>query len=304
MSATLRGVLALLLLAAARGSAWGLEPGAPGPVRVTVKYVDSPAPEPAPRSRWLEGFHFRMGALLVAPTGGGDEVQLRNVSGMARLSGLSDGPIAGSSTSLGNALMPAAIVGYAPPILNRQLSVETILALPFTQRLYAGGTLATTSLAPSALGTLPTGVPALGRDLGEVKVLPPVVTAVYRLLPRARVRPYLGAGGCLLLVLDAQITNPVIASVRSPKVEIPPALGWVVQAGTEVRFGLDALPGRTFYLTADLKYVGGLDVTAKVKDIWVSLPGLPVYGAAKVGDNVVHMKIDPLITFLGLGMDF
>jgi outer membrane protein W len=256
------------------------------------------APEPS-GGGWLAGFHFRLGALGIIPTGRGGEVQLSDVNGTARLSGLHDGPVSGSSTALGTALMPAAIVGWAPPILDRQLSVETILALPFKQRMYAGGTLANTPLAATALG-LPTGVPALGRELGEVTLLPPVVTAVYRFFPQARIRPYLGAGGILLLVLDARITNPVLTSVREPRVEIPPALGWVAQAGAEVRF---ELLGRTFFLSADAKYVGNLNVTAKVKDVWVALPNLPVYGAARVGDTTAHMKIDPLIAFVGVGMD-
>jgi outer membrane protein len=285
MTASERARLAVLVLACAASVA--ARAAAP---------EDGPEPHPG---GWLAGFRFRLGALRILPTGRGGEVQLSDVTGTPRLSGLDDGPIAGSSTSLGPALMPAAVVGWAPPILNRQLSIETILALPFKQRMYAGGSLADTPLAATALG-LPTGVPALGKELGEVTLLPPVVTAVYRFFPRARVRPYLGAGGCLLLVLDARITNPVLTSVREPKVEIPPAMGWVVQAGGEVRFDL---AGRTFFLTADAKYVGDLNVTAKVKDVWVALPALPVYGAARVGDTTARMKIDPLIAFVGVGMD-
>ncbi len=251
---------------------------------------------PAPRSD-RTGFSFRLGGLLMAPTGRSGEVELTNVSPMARLSGLTDGPIAGSSASLGSKMMFAVTVGYAPPILNRQLSIETILAFPFVQKMYAGGTLADTSIAPKALNSLPTGVPALGSDLGEVKVLPPVLTAVYRFFPDSRFRPYLGAGACAMLVLDAKITNPTLSSVSTPKVAIPPKLGWVVQAGTEVRFA------DSFFVTADFKYIGGLDVTATVRDIWVQLPSLPLYGAARVGDNVVHMPVDPIIAQIGVGMD-
>ncbi len=245
----------------------------------------------------LHGLRFRLGGMSVVPTGSGGEVQLANVTGAARLSGLSDGPIAGSSTRLGNALMPALIIGYAPPILNHQLSVETILALPVKQKLYAGGTLATRSIAPSALGSLPTGVPPLGTELGEVTSLPPVVTAVYRFLPGGRFRPYVGLGGCLLIVLDTKITNPVLTSVRTPKVNTPPRLGWVAQAGGEFRFG------GSYFLTADVKYIGGLAITSTMRNVEVSVPGLPLYGSARVGDNVVHMKVNPITTFVGVGMD-
>lgn len=295
--------LIALLLAAPGGIATAAPPRAPArppPPDVTRPQQAAPEPDGGP----LDGFYFRLGGMVIAPTGRGDEVQLTNLTGMARLSGLHDGPIAGSSTSLGKAWLPAAIVGYALPFLGRQLSVETVLALPVKQKLYAGGTLATESISPTALGTLPTGVPALGSELGEVTSLPPVVTAVYRFFPRAPVRPYLGVGGCLLVVVDARITNPVLASVRPPKVEIPPALGWVVQAGAEVRFSFEGMPGRAFFLTADVKYVGGLEAKAKLKDVWVSVPDLPTYGAAKVGDNISRLKVDPIVSFMGLGIDF
>jgi outer membrane protein W len=250
--------------------------------------------DPERNSRY--GLYFRLGGLFIRPTQHSGEVQLVNVSPLARLSGLKDGPIAGSYTRLGSNLMVAGTAGYAPPILNRQLSIETVLALPFVQNLYAGGTLADTSLAPVVLNVLPTGVPPLGTRLGEVKLLPPVVTVVYRLLPGS-FRPYFGAGGCLLLVLDAKITNPVLTSASQPKLDIPPKLGWVVQAGVEAR-----LTGSLF-ITADFKYIGGLNITATVKDIRVQLPAMPVMGAVKVGDNVVHISVNPVVLQLGVGMD-
>jgi outer membrane protein W len=272
---------------------------APEPLRPGITPEDPP--EAATGFRWLTGLRFRVGELSLTPTGRGSEVELSNVSSMARLAGMKDGPIAGSSTSVSGARFPAAILGFALPFLDRQLSVETILGLPFKQKMYLGGTLAEKPLAPSALG-LSTGVPALGKELGEVTLLPPVVTAVYRFFPGAWVRPYVGAGACLMMVLDAKITNPVLTRVRQPKVEIPPALGWVVQAGTELRLGVDGLRGR-FYLALDAKYVGGLEVTARVKDIWVETPELPIYKEAKVGDTTSRTRIDPFIAFIGVGVD-
>lgn len=248
------------------------------------------------RDSWF-GLSFRLGGLFILPTGRSKEVELANVSPMAHLSGLTDGPIAGSWAAMGSNVMAAATIGWAPPILNRQLSIETILALPFTQKLYMGGTLATASLAPTALGVLPTGVPALGSELGEVTVLPPVVTLVYRFFPAWRVRPYLGAGASLLVVTGARITNPALSEISSPKVDIPPKLGWVVQAGAEVR-----VIG-SFFVTGDIKYIGGLALTAKVTDIWVRLPNLPLYGPVKVGDNVVRVSVDPVVVQLGIGMN-
>lgn len=267
------------------------------PVRATPTRTRRTESEPfAKGSSWL-GLYFRVGGLFMAATGRSQEVELVDVSPMARLSGVTDGPIAGSWSSMGSNLMAAATIGWAFPILNRQLSVETILALPFAQKMYMGGTLATTSLAPTALGVLPTGVPALGEELGEVSVLPPVVTLVYRFFPGFRVRPYVGLGASLLVVMGAKITNPVLSEISPPKLEIPPKLGWVVQAGAEVRvFG-------PFFITGDFKYIGGFDLTAKVKDIWVRLPSLPLYGAVRVGDNVVKVSVNPIVVQLGIGMN-
>ena len=242
------------------------------------------------------GFSFRVGGLFIAPLGRSGEVELANVSGPAGLS-LQNGPIAGSYVTLGTNLMPAITLGYALPFLNRQLSFETILALPFTMKMYAGGTLASQSLAPTALGNLPTGVPALGTDLGQVKVLPPVLTAVYRFFPEWRVRPYVGLGVSVLIPLEAQITNPVLTAVTQPKLSVPPKVGFVVQAGAEVRVW------RWFFVTADLKYIAGFDLEAKVTDIWVKTPGLPLYEAVHVGDNIARVSVNPLVVQLGVGMN-
>ncbi|MFZ5444393.1 MAG: OmpW/AlkL family protein [Myxococcota bacterium] len=242
------------------------------------------------------GFSFRLGGLFIAPLGRSGEVELANVQGPAQLS-VRDGPIAGSAVVMGTNLMPAVTLGYALPFLDRQLSIETILALPFTMSMYADGTLASQSLAPTALGNLPTGVPPLGRQLGEVKVLPPVLTAVWRFFPGLRVRPYVGLGVSYLIPLEARITNPVLTEVATPKLEVPPKLGFVIQAGGEVRLY------KWFFATLDLKYIAGLDLEARVTNIWVRTPGLPLYEAVQVGDNVARISVNPLILQLGVGMN-
>lgn len=254
---------------------------------------DAAPPEP---ERTPVGFFFRVGTLLVAPVSSSSEVSLANVEGPARLS-VSDGPIQGSSVGLGTNFMAGGMIGYTLPVLDRRLSIETVLATPFTLKLYARGTLATESLAPTALGSLPTGVPALGAELGEVKVLPPVLTATWRFGPFWRVRPYLGLGVSYLMTLAARITNPVLTEVATPTVEIPNRLGFVLQGGFDVHVW------RWFFVTLDMKYIAGLDLTTRVKNIWVRLPKLPLYEAVHVGDNEVRVTVNPLVFQLGIGMD-
>jgi outer membrane protein W len=253
--------------------------------------IESSEAEPA----W-NGFSFRVGALFLAPLGRSRELELLTVEGPAQLS-VRNGPIAGSFVTMGHNVMPAVTLGYAFPFFNRQLSLETILALPFVMQMYAGGTLSDQSLAPTALGNVPTGVPALGRQLGEVRVLPPVVTAVYRFFPQWRVRPYLGLGASFLIPLEAKITNPVLTEVTTPTLRVPTKLGAVFQGGIEARLW------KWFFVTADLKFIAGFDLEAQVTNVWVKTPSLPLFEAVQVGDTAARIAVNPLVVQLGVGMN-
>src|SRR5690606_38201381 len=127
-----------------------------------------------------ERLYFRAGLLHVAPLSDSRELTLSNVDGPASLA-IMDGPIAGSGAALDPLTVPAVIAGYVLPIWDGRLSLETVLSTPIHVKFRATGTLADMSLAPDALG-IPTGVPALGSELGEADAAPPLVTAVYRLL--------------------------------------------------------------------------------------------------------------------------
>src|ERR1043165_5901048 len=124
----------------------------------------------AKQGRW----YFRGGILHVAPQTDSREVELTSVMGVTSLA-VQNGPIAGSGVTIGSATIPSLTFGYVLPVIERQISVETVLGLPFSVKLYATGTLANQSIAPTALGFVPTGVPALGSELGEANVVPPVV---------------------------------------------------------------------------------------------------------------------------------
>jgi outer membrane protein W len=140
-------------------------------------------------------------------------------------------------------------------------------------------------------------VPALGEELGEALVAPPILVVNYRFGPFWRVRPYLGLGVSYLMTLSAEITNPVLSEVVPPTIEIPNHAGFVMQGGFDVHLF------KWFYATLDFKYIAGLELEAKVKNIWVRLPQLPLYGAAHVGDNSVTVSANPLAIQFGVGMD-
>jgi len=243
---------------------------------------------------WYEGFFFRAGGLALVPASTSSPVTLSNVTGTAKLA-VSNGPIAGSGSGVGAVGLPAVSIGFR---FWDQLSVETILAIPPTLTLTATGTMATQPLALYALGNLPTGVPALGTDLGTTKVFPPIVTFTYRFFPDSMFRPYLGLGGSLLVSYDTQITNPILTSVHPVTLSLPAKAGWVVQAGLDVKLY------QQLFLTLDAKYIGGMDMDVSMTNLDVQIPGLPLYGTAHVGDATVHVSINPFVFQAGVGWNF
>jgi outer membrane protein len=243
---------------------------------------------------WYNGIYFRAGGLFLAPNSSSGPVTLSNVSGPAQLA-LSNGPIAGSGSGVGSAFLPALTLGYT---FWDQLSVETILAVPPTLQLTATGTMATQPLAPYALGNLPTGVVALGANLGQTKVLPPILTLTYRFLPNFVIRPYVGAGASVLISYDTQITNPVLTAVHPVSLNLPPKAGFVVQGGVDVKLW------KQLFLTVDAKYIAGMSLDVTMTNLDVQVPRLPLYGQVHVGDATVHVNLNPVVLQAGLGWNF
>ena len=242
-------------------------------------------------------YYFRLGGLHLAPIVNSDNVVLSNVSPFAQLA-VQNGPIEGSGGSINALTVPAGIIGYVLPYWDGRLSVETVLGLPLSLDLKVTGTMASESLAPYALGNVPTGVPALGESLGTAKAIPPVVTAVYRFLPEKSFHPYAGAGLALMFVYDAKIENPILTSVSEPTLEVGNGYGVVAQAGVEARIY------DRYFATLDFKTILGLSVEAVVHDIYVETPELPLFEMAEVGDASVEIGIVPIIITAGVGADF
>jgi len=237
--------------------------------------------------------YFRAGILHLAPLSSSDEMELSEVEGPASLA-IENGPVAGSGSEVSSATIPAVIVGYR---LTPRISLETILGLPFSVKFRATGTLATESLAPMALG-IPTGVEALGPELGEAKALPPVVTAVYDFLPGRRVRPYAGAGVAVLFAYDEKITNDALTEVSEPEFDIAPAPGLVLQTGVE------ATVWKRIYARLDVKFIAFMRANAEVRNIQMRTPELPLFDYVDVGTARMSVWVNPLIVQAGIGTDF
>jgi outer membrane protein W len=245
---------------------------------------------------WWKPFYFRGGVARVAPLEQSRELELADIDGAASLA-VENGPIAGSGATISSATIPAVIIGYRLKALKGRLSLETILGLPFTVKFRATGTLANESIAPMALG-IPTGVPAIGSELGEATALPGVVTAVYQLLPSGPVRPYAGAGPALLVARNAKITNPLLTEVSKPDFSVAPAPGLVLQAGVEAKLW------KNVYARLDVKFIAGMLARATVKHMEVRTPALPLFETAEVGTAKMNAWVNPLIVQGGVGLDF
>jgi outer membrane protein W len=242
-----------------------------------------------------ERFYVRAGIATVAPITSSQELELADVDGPASLA-VQNGPIAGSGATVDAATIPAAIFGYVLPTPSRRWSVETVLGVPFTVRFQATGTLASTSIAPTALG-IPTGVGPLGSELGEAKAVPPVVTLVYQLTD-GLVRPYVGAGVSVLFAYDAHVTNPMLTAVSEPEMTIDPAPGVVFQSGLDVRVW------KKVYARLDVKFIALMKARAEVRHIQVETPGLPLFDNVEVGTAKMNIWVNPLIVQGGVGVDF
>ncbi|HEU0037377.1 MAG TPA: OmpW family outer membrane protein [Kofleriaceae bacterium] len=281
---------------------------APDPVPTPTPPPTEPAPPPAPvtdpepatkvvatskPARKHKRFYVRAGVAHVAPLAVSRELELADIDGAASLA-VQNGPIAGSGAEVSSATIPALSLGYS---LNDRWSLETVLGVPFTVKFRGTGTIADESIAPMALG-IPTGVPALGPELGEAKAAPPLLTAVYHTRPGARLRPFFGAGLAVLVAYDAKVTNPILTEVAQPDMSIAPAPGVVVQTG------LEASLFSSVYFRLDVKFIGLMLARATVEHIQVRTPELPLFDTVEVGTAKMSVWVNPLIVQAGLGADF
>jgi outer membrane protein W len=245
-----------------------------------------------PTPHGYKKLYLRGGIAHVAPLSQSRPLELADIDGPASLA-VQNGPIEGSGSTVSSATIAAITIGYR---LRPRLSLETVLGMPFTVKFKATGTLRDMSIAPTALG-IPTGVPALGEDLGEAKAAPPLVTLVYD-LTQGRVRPYAGAGLAVLIAYDGRLTNPVLTEVSQPEMKIAPAPGLVLQTGIEAK-----LAGR-IYARLDVKFIALMLARARVEHVQVRAPELPLFDTVEVGTAKMSVWVNPLIVQLGIGTDF
>ncbi|HWU87894.1 MAG TPA: OmpW family outer membrane protein [Kofleriaceae bacterium] len=254
------------------------------------------APAAASAEPWWSRLYLRGGVTRVAPLEQSRAMELADIEGAASLA-VQNGPIADSGATVSSVTIGAVSLGVKVPELHEGISFELVVAKPPTLKFRATGTLANESIAPMALG-IPTGVPALGPELGDVQAAPVVLTAVYQLRDRGVLRPYVGTGPALLLAMGKKITNPILTEVSQPEFDIAPAPGLVLQAG------LDAKLWKSVYARIDVKFIAGMLARAEVHHIQVRTPELPLFDTVEVGTAKMSVWVNPVIVQAGVGFDF
>ena len=131
-----------------------------------------------------------------------------------------------------------------------------------------------------------------GVTIGDVRVLPPSLIAVWYFSPNKKIRPYVGAGINYTIFFNegttGQFTNTMNTilggGVTSTDVSVDNAFGLLAQVGVDIDIT------DSWYLSLDAKYID-LDTTATVK----------VNGASAA---TVDFDVNPLVLGVGVGTKF
>ncbi|MBO9713295.1 OmpW family outer membrane protein [Sphingomonas sp.] len=122
---------------------------------------------------------------------------------------------------------------------------------------------------------------SIGR-LATTWVLPPTLTAQYHFMPKAKVRPYVGAGLNYTIFWNETPSKGLEAAVGPTRVRMRDSFGWAAQAGVDI----DLTP--RVFLNLDVKYID-IDTTARLS-------------TTAAGVQKVDIRIDPLVFGVGVGI--
>lgn len=173
----------------------------------------------------------------------------------------SSGPVpgfAGSGVEVDEDTKPSFTVGY---MMTDSLGVEVLAALPFQHAILCTGTIA-----------------GLG-EVAETKHLPPTVSLQYYFMPRASIRPYIGAGVNYTYFFDEEAKG----ALAGHTVDLDDSWGLAGQVGVDID-----IPNNWF-VNLDGRYI---DI-----DTEATISGPTVNGA-------VDVEIDPWVFTLALGRRF
>ena len=132
----------------------------------------------------------------------------------------STGPIPGTAVGPSEAWSLGLTIGYA---FSPNWSLELLAAYPFTHDVEANDTLRTSMQGLGLSGS---------KNIGELKQLPPTLSAVYTFSPAGKVRPYLGAGVTYFYPFDEKVTGDM-ATAGYTNLDVESAWGVSLQGGID-----------------------------------------------------------------------
>ena len=224
------------------------------------------------------------------------EIVLSDLGDASKLA-LEAGPIAGSGVTVAGDGQPSLTVGYRFKSKPR-LSIETVIAPPFTLDLEFTGTIRNESIAPLALGTLETGIPAFGSEFASTKALPAVLTLVYSFNPDGRFQPYIGAGLTAIYTFDHKIKNTELLREGTPKMSVDLAIGPIFQLGMVGR-----LSDRVSWV-AEVKRGAGIGIEGRMRNITLLSQNFSdVVGPATVGVGELSLDVDATVLNVSIRWD-
>lgn len=118
-------------------------------------------------------------------------------------------------------------------------------------------------------------------ELADTWVLPPTLTLQYHFAPKAKIRPYVGAGLNYTIFYSEDASDGLEAAIGKTKVDLKDSFGFALQAGLDVDLT------ETLFMNFDVKYID-IDTEAKLTT-----------GALV---NRVKVSIDPIVVGVGIGM--
>jgi outer membrane protein len=118
-------------------------------------------------------------------------------------------------------------------------------------------------------------------DLADSWVLPPTLTLQYHFTPKARVRPYIGAGLNYTIFYSEDASDGLESAIGDTKVELKDSFGFALQAGVDVDLT------EKVFLNFDVKYI---DIDTKAKLATGALV------------NRVKVSLDPIVAGIGVGL--
>lgn len=131
-------------------------------------------------------------------------------------------------------------------------------------------------VAPHKVKAVSTAVGTV--DLGEVTLFPPTLTLKYHFLENARVKPYVGAGVNVTAFFNEKLPAGPVRSID-----------------------YDTTVGPALQVGANIPLSERLVLNLDVKKIWIE-PNVKLNTA--LGPVEADVKINPIVTFVGLGYKF